>query len=1391
MSETENKSLDADPFKVNEALYLLKENCKSYIEMSTQEKSDSLKINYLSSLIKLSHNLKIDDESFILNLFDEILFKDLNILKSRNVFSYFISILDIKQKKDLFQQKFFSLLNLFGNEYNANSIYFHQYLIDISLYYIFTSNYVCEEKTKYIEMIIDNDIKPFETQLFKRIINKNEKLVDDNKNKINMVKCLFNKFIDMNKYKSCLILFMRILENVNYVYQNIPKEIIFELIKMTNNKGFNHVIKKTKEINDFLIFNCLLLGNLDERLFVSKVDIDMFDIYLVNLLNLLALKKDLNYDIFNKIFDFYSKNKYINLNKIFLDVIYYLSTYSYSNSQNELIFNCINNPNTNIIYNKIIKNHLLSLNKRPINENLLNNSKNIKFSVVTNLLEKKDFNLFEDSLFSFENNNSSNNISFLNHFNLFHYIINSSFSINNNKSDDIILIQFYPKILNKILLLLNNLSLENSNKKLFEELILFLLDLFSVLIKLYLSQNDFFFNEDYLITSLLKIIQMSSSENKYVIIFPSFINIIKTTFDDDCINDNILNNNKLYNFIFDYMISNFSDNDNSNTSNNQQFILIFKSLIILFANKKISKLQKKIFVLDKLIDLSLKSGNEKIINSFYKLCEELMRTNDEENIKLSYYSMNKFSKLMNNDINDTFIDYITDKFKIFIKKPPNCIEFNEEVYFTINTISNIYNRCCIKYNGAINDKFKNLNGFVEDFCKDKIIKEIIDYLFMSIETSKCDIINIIKDEKNIYLKYDKLNKLMDNLDYYVYILENYFDKNIQNNKKSLCHYGILKSLAHLLSGYLSNSIYSLLYNEENKIENKESALEEKIIINSFDYIKNKILYNLSLQNTSYPIYFINCTFSNKYILHYFMVHYTEFSIKEINKSFIQDMSEKNNAILNYIQQNPYNILFMKDIIKCFIEFDSNIVNGKKNDLINNRKTSRKLYGLNNIINKLMSNENVLLSEYNDEQKAMINSFFTKIFLDELFENANQIKTLENSQIIILFLLDNSLLDKYFDLFGYFINNNYVLIQLYSIIRTFDSNSKLNEKFINFINKYIYLDDFGNYILRILSNSKTFKNLYKSKYISIDYINNLYNISGIILNNIATNLNEHKNININDILINILLKIIEHINEFYKINPNYANLELHLFGKIVRSIISKLNEKLEIHDNNTEDNPKINSTIELIYSSILPKYIKRIYDIIMEIFDDKNKNNFEYELDNVFNSFSIVIDIISKTKSDKKNFDILSSKIENNIFHFFLIFLVFNQHNQYLINLSYFTSFREKYSECKNNSIYKKFLEYLYLFSLLKGKQDEKNLKSVIIEFFGECKEDNQTKEDLRKYGYLACYILSTIKKDQFIGNKNNNKTIFNIGDFSIIKSIGERFKDDEKSIQKNNLVITK
>lgn len=210
-----------------EAFQLLKENCQNFLKMSQEEKSEGIKINYLLGLIQLCDNLKIDPNTFITTIFEEILFKDLSILKNRNLLSNFISVLESKKNNELFEKYFFSLLTTFGKDYNVNSIYFHQYLIDISLYYIFNSSFKCEEKTNYISMIIENDIKPFETQLLKNIINKNKKLIDDNENKTTMVKCLYNKFIAMDKYKSCLILFSKILENVNNNYRKIPKRYYF------------------------------------------------------------------------------------------------------------------------------------------------------------------------------------------------------------------------------------------------------------------------------------------------------------------------------------------------------------------------------------------------------------------------------------------------------------------------------------------------------------------------------------------------------------------------------------------------------------------------------------------------------------------------------------------------------------------------------------------------------------------------------------------------------------------------------------------------------------------------------------------------------------------------------------------------------------------------------------------------------------------------------------------------------------------------------------------------------------------------------------------------------------------------------------------------------------
>jgi len=1371
-----------------DALNMFKKNCRTFLEMNSQEKSEGIKINYLIGLIKLSDNLKIDEESFINALFDEILFKDLTILKNRNLFANFIYELEKRKNQDLFQSKFYSLLQEFGKEYNSNSIFFHQYLIDISLSYIFCSSFECEEKKAYIEMIIENDIKPFETQLFKRIINKNEKLIDNNMNKRLMIKCLFNKFIDMNKYKSCLILFMKILENVNNICRNIPKDVIYELIKAINNKGFNHVIKKTKEINDFLIFNCLLLGNLDEKLFISEVDIEILDSYLVNLLNLLALKKDLNVDIFNKIFSYYVKNKYKNLTKVYFDVLYYLSTYSFTSVHYDFICNCIITPQSNLIYNKIIKNHLLSLNKKPLRykEKQINNQKKEKFSVV-NDMQEKDYDVIDYSLFSF--NNNSNNLSFLNHLNLFGYIINACFSINIS-SDNVTNIEFYPKILNKILVLLNNLSLENANKKLFEELLMFLFNLFSVLFNLYFSERNLLFKEEYLLDSFLKIIEKSSNDNKYLIIFPSLMITIKTLFNNEFSKDSTFNNDKIYNFIFDYMISKFSFNDNSASIINQQNILIFKSLIIMLVDKNNQTPKKKYYLMDKLIDLASKSNDDKIMFSFYELCEELIKTSSEENINLGYYSLNKYSKVINNHyIKESFIEYISEKFKeAVMQKRPNNIEFDDNLYFLINTISNIYNKVCIKYKNIPNEKLNPFIDLIEEFCDPKYIIGVCDNLFISIEKNECDMINIIKRDKNIFSKYYEINNALDNLDYNIYSYNNHFDNNNKNNKVSLCHFGILKSLAYLLSGYLSNAIYTLLNsNNDNKIEAKNK--QEETIMNLFDYVQNKILLNETLKNTAYSVYFFNCVFNNKYVLHYFTVHYTNYSINNITKDnqqdivFYQEMFNKNNSIMDYVRQNQYFILFMKDIINSFFEFDTSFLidNKNNNNLMKSNIQRKNLWETKNIVNELLRKEDKSLIKFNENQKSMINSFFTKIFLDEIFEKNNSQKKFENMQIIFLFLLDNSLLEKYFCLYGAFFNIDYILIQLYSILRTKNLSIKLNEKIIYFIAKYISLDNFGNYIIGMMSNTKIFNSFFKDKNINESYIYNLFSI----MNNSIVKMLDNENNN-SQKLINLLIKIIDYINNFYKTNPNLANLEFYLLGKIINDTLNYIVKKSNTEENtNTPDEiTKIDLIKKSIYSSVIPKYIKSVY-YILDCIDNKNLN-LDYEIDNAFFSFCIVLDILSKEDKIK---EILSTQIESEILNFFNDFLCFNQIIQNPVDLKYYNLLCEKYLKYRDNSTKKKFIDYLYLFSLFKGKQDEKDLKSVVIEFFGE-HPDDRTKDNFKKYGFITCYFLSSIKKDAIIGNKNNNNTIINQIDYAIIKSIGERFKDDEKSLQKNNLILS-
>ena len=195
-----------------------------------------------------------------------------------------------------------------------------------------------------------------------------------------------------------------------------------------------------------------------------------------------------------------------------------------------------------------------------------------------------------------------------------------------------------------------------------------------------------------------------------------------------------------------------------------------------------------------------------------------------------------------------------------------------------------------------------------------------------------------------------------------------------------------------------------------------------------------------------------------------------------------------------------------------------------------------------------------------------------------------------------------------------------------------------------------------------------------------------------MNNSIVKMLDYENNN-NQKFINLLIKIIDYINNFYKTNPNLANLELYLLGKIINDTLNYIVKKSNTEENTstTDEINKIDLIKKSIYSSVIPKYIKSVY-YILDCIDNKNLN-LDYEIDNAFFSFCIVLDILSKEDKIK---EILSTQIESEILNFFNDFLCFNQIIQNPVDLKYYNLLCEKYLKYRDNSTKKKFLDYIFI-----------------------------------------------------------------------------------------------
>jgi hypothetical protein len=77
---------------------------------------------------------------------------------------------------------------------------------------------------------------------------------------------------------------------------------------------------------------------------------------------------------------------------------------------------------------------------------------------------------------------------------------------------------------------------------------------------------------------------------------------------------------------------------------------------------------------------------------------------------------------------------------------------------------------------------------------------------------------------------------------------------------------------------------------------------------------------------------------------------------------------------------------MKDIINSYIEFDSTMLNPNKKDYLRSNQSVKNL----NIVNNLKEKEDLHFSKCTEYQQSMLNSFFTKIILDQIYERGNDI-----------------------------------------------------------------------------------------------------------------------------------------------------------------------------------------------------------------------------------------------------------------------------------------------------------------------------------------------------------------------------------------------------------------
>ena len=1123
---------------------LLVNTCGNYLKMLKIEQSEEIQINYWQSIQKqivMKKHFNLQSDVIIMILFQEIYMKHKMIIQSKHLL-FNINNFCLTLNEDKFKQMFFNLLfDVLNSEYEKYKPYFVSYLYEITFRLFFApsscdnvSPQTNEAMLTFYNTAIESDFSSFENQLNKYIHFSKHNLLSMYVHKPVYDK-FFIKFISKALSKRKYAKVSQLLKQLTS--DNVYKEFYMMLIKEINDVAFMAFSKKhLNAFDEFMFMNSIVLSLIHN---VNDLNEEMFDSYLVNLLLVIIEHNYFNIDIINMLLNIHHNNKYNKFNKLIYISVYYLSKHVFLKEHVEFyiqhVITKIDPLYAVLIYNSFTRRNLLShvhndvlkqINIKPFTIKYTNNTVN---TANTNVNEHKAFPMHGQVEYNKTNKHKLMYLSL--------FLVNSNVFTLNALTN---VIELNPTTLVAHMQEIIKFHIDNKiNPK---YIVTLYCDFFDVLISSVINSHEQF--PVYLIQHLLLMINQTDNEFKYNNIYPYLIYLTRSFLipQYDLFFNAETNSNMILNEVMSFFIATYTRNENISN-------FLFKLLIALFKETKISNKQYKIFALDKLVSLTLHANNGKINEYLFKFLRDLISAQDTT--YYGYFTFYEYARQYTGALNDSIRHYLAELYD----KETNSGKLSQRYLFVV---------CCLYWVYAKDplDTFQKIfdNLFIKDYYT-QLLKQILKLI-----------------NKDVVLDtYDNTAMLLNKTEYnnYIYSIINN-NANTVDNDNDMFYLCLLKYLGRFITTYIQ--IYCAKVEEMNKQEDdtqkqlnaflsKESTINQHINI-----LYNEIDIIIQNHKKNYICFFINELLNNATVINHYMIYHSnekanvELKEKQIPFSELQHykrnhIKNKVSNIFKYISEmNSLNSLLLNNFI---IE----ILNVERVQILNNNpklkemnSIEKKVVIIKTIYKNTIRNTNITSSSENVSMKHKEFQIYQQecFFSTKLFTYIFDYVNLYETKNIHRMLIDCKFFSgKFKDLCNMF-NVDVLLIQFYDLVKM---HSQYKEYLYYFILEYLnspFNESIHLFMLKVLSNTKTFNTIYSHN-------ETLYKIiTELFVNLILYNSYEDESLT--------LIKQIIHNIRTVNTNEQQQQQQEQTYNQLYTELISKMNAL--ITESQTKQNLKL-------------------------------------------------------------------------------------------------------------------------------------------------------------------------------------------------------------------------